>query len=347
MPHDFNCIATGIGSLPVIDPDEAAELSLRYLPEAPIWPQLPRRSFHEHMDGQYSESLPGIVVDEKRQRFSFDTSKDLTPELETFFGKYLEKDYSFFRISEDYAAGLYGFLRAAQKGLPKQARFIKGAITGPLTAGISFKDETGKDIIHNDVLFDAVVKGLAMKAAWQIETFRPLGLPVIIFIDEPAMESLGSAFSAASPAMVSEKLDEIIGTIHELGGIAGIHCCGNADWPLIFNTKVDIVNFDAFGYVEKVLLYPDDIRKFFGRGGALAWGIVPTGAFTGAETAEILLERLESALQRIEQSGIDRRTLLRRCLLTPSYGMGSLTPEQSEAILRLLRQVSDAMQKKL
>jgi len=347
MSHDFNCIATGIGSLPVTDPDEAAALSLRYLPEAPIWPQLPQRSFHEHMDGQYSETLPGIVVDEKRHRFSFDTSKDLTPELETFFGKYLEKDYSFFRISEDYAAGFYGFLRAARKGLPKQARFIKGSITGPLTAGISFKDETGKDIIHNDVLFDAVVKGLAMKAAWQIETFRPFGLPVIIFIDEPAMESLGSAFSAASPAMVSEKLDEIIGTIHELGGIAGIHCCGNADWPLIFNTKVDIVNFDAFGYVEKVLLYPDDIRKFFGRGGALAWGIVPTGAFTGAETAEMLVERLETALKRLESAGIDRRTLLRQCLITPSCGMGSLTPEKSEAILRLLRQVAEAMQKKL
>ncbi len=347
MLHDFNCIATGIGSLPVIDPDQAAALSLKYLPEAPIWPQLPQRSFHEHMDGQYSESLPGIVVDEQKRRFSFDTSRDLTPELETFFGKYLEKDYSFFRISEDYAAGFYGFLRAAKKGLPKQARFVKGSITGPLTAGISFKDETGKDIIHNDVMFDAVVKGLAMKAAWQIESFRPFGLPVIIFIDEPAMESLGSAFSAASPEMVAEKLNEIIDTIHELGGIAGIHCCGNADWPVIFNTKVDIVNFDAFGYAEKVLLYPDDIKKFYGRGGALAWGIVPTGAFTGKETADMLIECLETNMKRLEGAGIGRKTILRQCIITPSCGMGSLTPEQSLAILKLTREVSDRMQKKI
>lgn len=345
MSHDFNCIATGIGSLPVTDPDEAAKLSLQYLPEAPIWPQLPQRSFHEHMDGQYSESLPGIVADEKKRRFSFDTSKDLTPELEKFFERYLEKDYSFFRISEDYAAGFYGFQRAVKKGLPNRARFIKGAITGPLTAGISFKDETGKDIIHNDVLFDAVVKGLAMKAAWQIEAFKPLGLPVIIFIDEPAMESLGSAFSAASPEMVAEKLNEIIETIHELGGIAGIHCCGNADWPMIFNTKVDIVNFDAFGYAEKVLLYPDDIRKFYARGGSLAWGIVPTGAFTGKETADLLIEWLETNMKRLEGAGIDRKTILRQCLITPSCGMGSLTPEQSLAILKLTREVSDKMQK--
>jgi len=347
MAYDFNCIATGIGSLPVADPDQAAALSLRYLPEAPIWPQLPARSFHEHMDGQYSESIPGIVVDEKKQRFSFDTSRDLTPALEKFFERYLEKDYGFFRISEDYAAGFYGFLRALKKGLPRGARFLKGHITGPLTAGTSFKDETGKDIIHNDVVFDAVVKGLAMKAAWQIEAFRPFGLPVIIFIDEPAMESLGSAFSAASPEMVAEKLNEIIGTIHELGGIAGIHCCGNADWPMLFNTKVDIVNFDAFGYLEKVLLYPAELKKFFDRGGSLAWGIVPTGAFTGNETADGLLAKLAAGMQRLEAAGVDRKTLLRRCLITPSCGMGSLTPEKAEAILKLTRDVSDRMQKKI
>jgi hypothetical protein len=76
MTPSFNCIATGIGSLPITDPDKAAALSLQYLPEAPIWPQLPQRNFREHMDGQYSESLPGIRLDAVKQRFYFDTSKD-------------------------------------------------------------------------------------------------------------------------------------------------------------------------------------------------------------------------------------------------------------------------------
>ena len=276
MTHEFRCIATGIGSMPYGDPDEAAALSLRYLPEAPIWPQLPKRGLQEHMDGQYSESLPGLKVDAEKQRIFFDTSGDLTPALETFFEHYLDKDYSFLRISEEYAPGFYAFLRALKRGLPAGARFLKGHITGPLTFGTSVRDEKGKDIIHNEMLFDAVVKGLAMKAAWQIETLRAFGLPVIIFIDEPAMESLGSAFSAVSPDVVAEKLDEIIELIHERGGIAGIHCCGNADWPMLFRTQVDIVNFDAFGYRDKVLLYPDDIRTFFGRGGALAWGVMPS-----------------------------------------------------------------------
>ena len=345
MTQSFNCIPTGIGSLPTVDADKAAGLSLQYLTEAPIWPQLPQRDFREHMDGQYSESLPGLRLDSAKKRFYFDTSKDLTPELEKFFGRYIEKDYNFFRISEEYAAGFYAFLRAIKKGLPAGTRFLKGHITGPLTAGISFKDETGKDIVHNEVLFDAVVKGLAMKAAWQLEQLKPFNKPVIIFIDEPAMESLGSAFSSVSSEVVADKLNEIIDTIHELGGIAGIHCCGNADWPMLFNTRIDIINFDAFGYMDKVMLYPEDIRKFLGRGGALAWGVVPAGAYTGNETAEMLLSKLEAGMKRLESRGIARETILRQCLITPSCGLGSLTPDKAEAILKLLREVSDRMQR--
>ena len=345
MTHTFNCIATGIGSLPVIDPDKAAALSLAYLYEAPIWPQLPQRGFREYMDGQYSETFPGIRLDAAKNRFYFDTAQDLTPEFEKFFERYLEKDYGYFKITEEYAAGFYGLLRALKQGVSPRTQFIKGHITGPLTMGISLKDETGKDIVHNEMIFDAVVKGLAMKAAWQVRELKQFNKPVIIFIDEPAMESLGSAFSAVSSEVIAEKLNELIDAIHELGGIAGIHCCGNADWPLLFNTRIDIVNFDAFGYMNKVLLYPGDIKKFYDRGGALAWGIVPTGAFTGRETTDGLIALLEAGMKQLELEGISRKAILRQGLITPSCGMGSLTPEQAEAILKLLRSVSDKMQK--
>ncbi len=345
MAHEFNCLATGIGSLPLTDPDAAVALALRYLPEAPIWPQLPKRGFQEHMGGQYSEALPGIVREEEKERFSFAASRDLSPELERFFTHYLEQDYGYFGISEEYAAGWYALLRALEKGVPAGVRFLKGHVTGPLTAGISYKDEQGRDIIYNEQLYDAVVKNLAMKAAWQIEQLRRFGKPVIIFIDEPAMETLGSAFSAAAPELVAEKLEEIIEVIHERGGIAGIHCCGNADWPLIFNTKVDIVNFDAFGYLERVLLFPAEIRAFIARGGALAWGIVPTGAFTGAETAQSLLEKLEGGIQRLEAAGIPRAIILRQGIITPSCGLGSLTPEHAEAVLTLTLEISRRLQR--
>lgn len=340
MTIDFNCMTTGIGSLPHTDPDEAARLSISFLSQAPIWPQLPRRGFREHMDCQYSESLPGIVIDEEKGRCFFETKRDITPELERFFERYIAKDYGFFGMSEAYAAGFHAFLRALARGEASGAGFFKGHVTGPLTFGTSVKDEAGRDIIHNELLFDAVVKGLAMKAAWQIETLKPFGKPVVIFIDEPAMESLGSAFSAVSQEVVAEKLNEVIDAIHELGGIAGIHCCGNADWPMIFRTRIDIVNFDAFGYMEKVLLYPEEIKAFYYRGGSLAWGIVPTSAFTRSEKPDELVTRLEAGVLRLEQAGIDRSLIKKRCILTPSCGMGSLAPEKAVAILRMLEEVA-------
>jgi hypothetical protein len=347
MKHDFNCLATGIGSLPLTDPDDAVALSLRHLPEAPIWPQLPRRGFWEQMGAQCSERLPGLVADEARGRLRIDTARDLAPELEHFFERYLARDLAYFGISPDHAAGLPALVRALGGGLPPRARFLKGHVTGPLTAGITIKDAEGRDIVHDETLFDAVVKNLAMKAAWQVELLGRFGLPVIVFIDEPAMETLGSAFSAAAPELIAEKLEEIIAAIHEQGGIAGIHCCGNADWPLILATRVDIVNFDAFGYLERVLLFPAEIAAFLARGGALAWGVVPTAAFTGAETADGLIEILEGGIARLEAAGMARRDILRRSLVTPSCGLGSLSPVQAEAILKLTLEISERLQRTL
>lgn len=344
---DYNCIATGIGSLPLANADKAVALPFTYLPEAPIWPQLPLRKHTERFCEQYSEALPGLRVDAAKERYWFDTSGDLTPELERFFDRYLAGDLEFFRISEDHAAGLYAYVRRLKQGLPAGARFLKGHLTGPFTFATTLKDGQGRDIAYNEVIFDAITKGLAMKAAWQIELLKQFGLPVIIFIDDPAVGALGSAFSAISAEDVSAKLNEIIDVIHAHGGIAGSHCCGNADWPIFFRSSVDIVNFDAFGFLDKVLLYPDDIKRFLARGGALAWGIVPTGDFTGTETADGLLEKLENGMQRLEAQGIDRATILRQALITPSCGMGSLTPDKAEAILRLTREVADRMQAKI
>ena len=348
MSPDFNCIATGIGSLPHVDPDEAVALSLKYLPEAPVWPQLPRRSFLEHFCVQYSEGLPGMMIDRVNERLWVDTSRDLSPRLERFYERYLAKDHDYFKISEDHAAGFHAFVAELKnKGLLRAARFLKGHCTGPLTFGITVKDSGGKDIVYHDVLFDAITKGLAMKAAWQVRILKQFGLPVIVFIDDPAMYALSSGLYSLSPDMAAGKLQEIITLVHDEGGITGIHCCGNADWPLLFRTGVDIVSFDASTYMDKVLLYRGELKEFFHRGGSLAWGIVPTTGFTGSETADELVGQLELGMQRLTAMGIERETVLRQCLITPSCGLGSLTPAQAEAILKMTREVSDEMQKKI
>ncbi|MGZ3513442.1 MAG: methionine synthase, partial [Thermodesulfobacteriota bacterium] len=53
----------GIGSLPHKDPFKASEVVLNYFPDSPCWPQLPSRDFREGMLTQFTEGMPGIVVD--------------------------------------------------------------------------------------------------------------------------------------------------------------------------------------------------------------------------------------------------------------------------------------------
>ncbi|NTW59393.1 MAG: hypothetical protein HGA43_09515, partial [Nitrospirae bacterium] len=271
------------------------------------------------------------MVDRTNERIWFDTSQDLAADLERFYELYLAKDVDHFGISEEYTAGFYAFVGVLKKnGLPPRARFLKGHCTGPLTFGITVKDQAGKDIAYNDMLFDAITTGLAMKTAWQVRVLKQFGLLVIIFIDDPSMYALSSGLYSFSAVMVADKLREIIAMVHDEGGITGIHCCGNADWPLLFRTGADIVSFDASSYLDKVLLYPGEIREFFSRGGSLAWGIVPTTAFTGNETADNLVDELEVGIHRLVDSGIDRTIILRQSLITPSCGLGSLTPSQAE-----------------
>ena len=114
-----------------------------------------------------------------------------------------------------------------------------------------------------------------MNARWQIRLLRAARPHVIIFVDEPYMASFGSAYISLSREQVVSMLDEVFAAIKSEGAISGVHCCGNTDWSVLMDTQVDILNIDADGFLENLALYPDELKAFLERGGAIAWGIVP------------------------------------------------------------------------
>ncbi len=338
-------LATGIGSLPVLDPEEGVSLVLEYLPEIPIWPQLPQRGPEEGMVWQYSEGMPRIRADVKSNKIWIDAAGDVTPDLETFYEHFFAGDADYFALSKEFAPGYYAMLDRLKSGVPRGIVALKGHITGPITFGMGMKDQQGGYVIYNPDLFDPVLKTLRMKAVWQIEGFRQFNLPVIIFMDEPAMTSYGSAYFNVTKEQVIEYWNEIIDGIKEKNGIVGIHCCGNMDWSVPFESRIDIVNFDAYGYVEKLGMYPDELKKFLGRGGILAWGIVPTDR-GGRLEVDFLVNRLTEAVDKLVAAGVDRQTLSEQSMITPSCGMGSLTREEALEILKTTKEVSRIMRNK-
>jgi methionine synthase II (cobalamin-independent) len=335
---EYNFRTTIIGSMPHTEAKPACELIHRHLKDIPAWPQLPRRSGLESMDVQFSKGFPGLnLIDGK---LVFNRSEGFNEALESLYNAYLTDDYGKYGVTNEYAAGLDCFLKSDVLA----AWAVKGQISGPISWCLGISDEEGKSILYDDILSDAAARMLAMSAAWQEQKLQNLNKNTIIFVDEPAMSSYGSAFFNISQ-------DKTIGLINEslskMRGLKGIHCCGNTDWGLVLSTNVDILSFDAYQYGSTLSLYPDAVKNLLKRGGAIAWGVVPnTEPEVAKETPASLRDRLEETMAPFTRSGIPFRELASKSLITPSCSLALLTEEAAEQTLVLLNELAYLMKKK-
>ena len=349
MKIDFKptCLPLLIGSMPVKDHIYAADLAFKYTPDIPLWVQLPHFS-EEGMVAQFIPGMPAITQREGRT-FINTGAGSFDSDLLAFFEEYmaviegqLPLETSRFALTSETALGFFELVKRIpyQTTLPKA---LKGQVTGPVTFCTSFADQDRRAIFYNDTLRDAAVKHLSLKAAWQVRRLTQFKLPVIIFIDEPALAGFGSSeFISISKEDINVCLDEVIEAIHLEGGLAGIHVCANTDWSLVLNSKVDIVNFDAFAYFDRFILYSDAIIRFLDGGGILAWGIVPTlkaEDIDGATDAS-LTNRFKEYVQQLTRLGCKEEIIYNQSLITPSCGVGPLSPTQAIKVLELTRAVS-------
>jgi len=341
MSFKPQCLATAIGSLPHSDPSGACDVVLKNIPEIPFWPQLPHANFREGMENQYCEGLPCVVIEESKQRMYFDTSGDITPALERFYESYMTENLDSFAISPDFSRGLYAMENRLKAQRPAAIRMFKNQVTGPITLGLGRTDENKRAVYYNDVLRDVVGKGTEMKARWLLRKFKFLGVPQICFIDEPILSAFGSStYVGVQRSDVVQQLHQVIEAVHKEDGLAGVHCCGNTEWTILIDAGADIISFDAFAFGETIAYYADRVGEFLASGGILAWGVVPTTPKIAYENADSLIEKLTARIDHLASKGIDRDLIWQQCLITPSCGTGSLTPELSEKVFHELSEVS-------
>ena len=340
MPKlQFDCLPTMVGSVPHTDPAKACELVLRYLPDIPAWPQLPRRSFLENMYVQYSEGFPGVVLNTQDEKIHVDRTQSHDKQLEDLYAAFLSNDGNKFALSRNYAAGLYYFLNSAFIAPPTA---VKGQITGPFSWSLYVTDEKKQPIIYDDILADAAAKLLRLKAAWMQRALSRISPNTIIFLDEPYMTSFGSAYVNVSREKAIRLFNEVFDGI---SGYKGVHCCGNTDWSVLLATKTNILDFDAYNFAKSLSLYPKETRNFLVNGGVIGWGIVPTDRdILQKETVASLKDRLEEAMAPFTHARFKVQDLLRQSLLTPNCGIASLGDEETaELALRMLSELSKKM----
>ena len=242
--------------------------------------------------------------------------------------------------------GLHKLYQRLENSSLGDIEFIKCQITGPVTFAASIKDEKGSALLHNPVFMQVILKGLIMKALWQIKFFKEFNKKIIMFIDEPYLGCFGSAYTPINREDVVNGLSELSEGIKSEGVLLGVHCCGNTDWSIFTEVKnIDIINFDAFGFLDKLVLYADNLKEFLKRGGILCWGIVPTQDFSEQETAGLLAQKIKQGMDTLIKKGVDTDSLLNNLLISPSCGLGSLDIKKAEEIFKLLSETSRRLRK--
>jgi hypothetical protein len=347
-------LATAIGSIPFDDPVRAVDLILSKLPEAPHWPQLPKLGINEQMEIQFSEHMPCAVIDREKNRLYVDTSGDYSEAFAIFYEKYLlamdaeegRGDFSSVAISPAFSRGIYALEERLQKRGTKLP-FVKCQVTGPCSFALTIVDENKRAIYYNEEFRDMIVKTLAMIARWQIRKFSAHAEQVICFVDEPILSAFGSStYVSVHKDDVINLLADMIDAVHAEEGIAGMHCCGNTEWSIPIDAGVDIISFDAFQYGETMAMYARAVNNFLAKGGALAWGIVPTSVLIKEQTVEGLALRLEGMMDHLASKGIAKSLITDQALLTPSCGTGSLMPEDAELVYDRLAALYLSMKEK-
>jgi len=317
--------------MPHINPDVACSIVMKYFSDIPAWPQLPRRSTEENMVIQFSEGFPGVII--KGDKIHVEPSANFESELEQIYIDCEQDNTREYSISTEYAAGLHAFLSEATG-----SKIVKGQVTGPVTWGLRVTRQDGLGILYDETLAETAAKFLRLKASWQESILREISPNTMIFVDEPYLVSLGSVFTPIPEEKVPALLEEVIKGVK---GTKGLHCCGNSNWSVLLDTKIDILSFDAYNYASSLSTHSDKVKSFLERGGSIAWGIIPNDEEALAnESLSSLRDRLEESMALFTRDGVGFKQIIAQGLITPSCGLASLSLEAANQALELTAKLS-------
>jgi len=344
---NFHFLTTHVGSVPHKDPVELTR-RLSALLDIPCWLQLPRRNYLENIYTQYAATLPGAVVDAEKEKAVMRTDGDFETQLEAFYQSVIDDNLEDFALTPDCALGFFALLDELKS---KPTAWVKGQVMGPISFGLTVTDPDLRASLYNETLADALVKNMGMNARWQVRQLKAVGENVILFVDEPYMASFGSAFISLSREQALGYMNEVYDAVHGERALVGVHCCGNTDWGLLLASQADILNLDAYSFLENLALYPSELRVFLDRGGAVCWGIIPNNELIRSETAASLAERLHAGLKLIAEKAsahgvnISVDELSQRSLITPACGLGSTTVEIAERVFDVMAETGEILKK--
>jgi hypothetical protein len=300
-------LTTAMAVMPHTDVDRALETALSM--DVPFWPQLPNYSYYEDMYVQAAEHFPGILLDVENRTLRFSMDK-FAEELEETLTRF--EDPALFDISETYSAVYHRFLQLDLS----DRRAIRGQLEGPISFGFNILDQDDRPILFDDTVRPFMLEFMAKRLNVQLSRLKTLNANAFMFVDEPGLQFIFSAMAGYGDIKAKADMDLFFSMVDRP---RGIHLCGNPDWDFLLNLDLDVLSLDIYTNAEIFSSYAGSIQKFLDRGGALVWGIVPTGFETFAlEDIPSLTRRLETVWGTLWSKGIDRQQLFQRSMISPA-----------------------------
>ena len=337
MVFEARCRTTAMGIMPHTDVDRAMSLALSL--DVPFWPQLFRVSFLEDTYVQAAARFPGVKVDAENRKLTFDSN--------LFYGQlvdYAESSSSidFFALRPEHSLTYHRFLERDLAGYPA----IHGQFMGPISFGFKIVDEDLKPILYREDVRSLLLEFLRNKVNAQYRELKAKNANAFVWIDEPGIDLLFSAYSGYTAEMAKADLRAFFEGVE---GPKGVHLCGNPDWDFLLTADLDILSMDAYHWGTRLIRYFDSVKRFVDRGGILAWGLVPTGIddFSRESTA-LLVAKLEEYWNYLVAKGVDKERLLFQSLLAPATCC-LLNADRTETVERafaMVQTVSRAIQDK-
>ena len=183
-------------------------------------------------------------------------------------------------------------------------------------------------------MFAAVAFHVSQIICWQIDRLKIAGLPVLLFVDEPALCLEVSAGICSFGRAAADCTCGYLGRARLRGAYAGLHCCAAGPVSRMCRVNPDILSFDAHQGLE--FSSPTQTPVAFVRdGGIVAYGMIPTLQ----DLSTVRAEQIFSRWLTLASLAGDPQQFARSAMITATCGLGLLTPEAATESFAMARHV--------
>lgn len=319
----MTAVATGVGSLPGIDPHEAAALVAGELPDYLHLAELPARGPGADMVGR----AVGLLVD---------LHVDLQPSgwrLVDRPGRDERRAQSFLRHDLDD-------LQQVSEGYRGR---LKTQVAGPWTLAAALRLTRGEPVLSDPGALRDVVASLVEGVAGHVADVRRRvpGAELVLQLDEPALPSVlegrvrsFSGFRTFAPVPAAQASQVLGGLVDAVGVPVVVHCCAKQP-PIGLLHRCGVA-----GVSVDLTLLPERLEEQLGGaledGVTLYAGVVPSTDPASATVSDPATT-VEPVRRLWHRLGLTPESM-RATVVTPTCGLAGATPGWARTALRLARE---------